>query len=64
MSNKFRTIQFYENHIIKYFALVKNTYFEMLVYYNNIFIIIRMLLAPCTRDLEKFKIPLPKQSKL
>lgn len=35
MSNKFRTTEFYENHIIEYFTLVKNTYFEMLFYYDK-----------------------------
>ena len=35
MSNKFRTTEFYENHIIEYFTLVKNIYFEMLFYYDK-----------------------------
>lgn len=35
MSNKFRTTEFYENQIIEYFTLVKNTYFEMLFYYDK-----------------------------
>lgn len=35
MSNKFRTIEFYEKHIIEYFAFVKNIFLEMLSYYNK-----------------------------